>query len=517
MATAAPLFANRSKASSKSTASASLAPRVPAHEQAGYHGFLPAVPREISAATPALRQQLPGVSAVLQSPGQLLDSQTRAFVESRFGRDFSSVRLHTDTAAAESARSVSALAYTAGNHIVFDRGRYAPDTVSGRRLLIHELAHVAQQGGRSAMPQSNWRLGSPSSATERAADNAVHAVEQMPRMQGGFIASQLAGMASTEPILHRAVATWGGEWNTETYKERATKDGIDEIKLHFKPKDPVDATMIAIVQKVTSKKSGAIRNVSATSPATIGARSIPAGSPGEGANIDQLAEFRNPLYATGAGKANDHLYDTPVDTAANIGQHGFHHRDDKGVVHERDAVLRDTPRLGNAGPNSSQIFEDTALAVTGAQTGATYGSVQWGWQIDGAGAFSKLPLTKVSNDVVSGTFKQAQSLWNKGKDSAGNDLIKFYTASGKFVQTDNASLVADPADAGKTEIAKLPKDTRVEMIDIGIGQKFNRADPKVQWHKITVTEGALIGKTGWVLASQLGNSKTKAGPANAAP
>src|SRR4029077_18919432 len=52
------------------------------------------------------------VHAVLRSPGQPLDVRTRAFFELRFGHDFSQVRVHTDTEAAESARKVNALAYT---------------------------------------------------------------------------------------------------------------------------------------------------------------------------------------------------------------------------------------------------------------------------------------------------------------------------------------------------------------------------------------------------------------------
>ena len=56
----------------------------------------------------------PIVHDVLRSPGAPLDAQTRAFMEPRFGHDFSRVRVHTDAQAAESARAVNALAYTVG-------------------------------------------------------------------------------------------------------------------------------------------------------------------------------------------------------------------------------------------------------------------------------------------------------------------------------------------------------------------------------------------------------------------
>jgi hypothetical protein len=66
--------------------------------------------------------------------------------------DFSQVRIHTDGQAAESAAAIGALAYTAGRDIVFATGRYEPASEAGRRLLAHELAHVAQHG---QAPQAN--------------------------------------------------------------------------------------------------------------------------------------------------------------------------------------------------------------------------------------------------------------------------------------------------------------------------------------------------------------------------
>lgn len=149
----------------------------------------------------------PIVHDVLRSPGQPLDPQTRAFMESRFGHalsrvsiqpigaeniqskltinspgdefereanqvaeqasratdvdpveaatkphhDFSQVHIHTDAQAAESARAVNALAYTVGQHLIFGTGQYAPGTTAGNRLLAHELTHTIQQRSFSAL------------------------------------------------------------------------------------------------------------------------------------------------------------------------------------------------------------------------------------------------------------------------------------------------------------------------------------------------------------------------------
>ena len=112
---------------------------------------------------------VPIVHDVLSSPGQPLDASTRTFMESRFGHDFSQVRVHTDERAAESARTVNALAYTVGQDIVFKEGHYQPSVPAGQPLLAHELAHVVQQGrGGSIPPQL-----SPQSPLEQAADSTA--------------------------------------------------------------------------------------------------------------------------------------------------------------------------------------------------------------------------------------------------------------------------------------------------------------------------------------------------------
>src|SRR6266568_4694883 len=104
----------------------------------------------------------PIVHEVLSSPGQLLDAGTRAFMEPRFGHDFSQVRVHTDARAAESARAVNALAYTVGQDVVFGAGQYEPETSGGKRLMAHELTHVVQQGiGYSSGVQEKLTVNTP--------------------------------------------------------------------------------------------------------------------------------------------------------------------------------------------------------------------------------------------------------------------------------------------------------------------------------------------------------------------
>lgn len=100
-----------------------------------------------SSGVPAAGEAPEIVHEVLASGGQPLGGKTVADMSARFGHDFGRVRVHTDARAAESARALSAHAYTVGPHIAFDSGRYAPETTDGGKLLAHELTHVMQQSG----------------------------------------------------------------------------------------------------------------------------------------------------------------------------------------------------------------------------------------------------------------------------------------------------------------------------------------------------------------------------------
>jgi hypothetical protein len=118
------------------------------------------------------------VHEVLRTPGQPLDRATRAYMEPRFGHDFSRVRVHTDERAAESARAVNSLAYTVGPDIVFGAQQYAPSSTSGRRLLAHELAHTIQQSGAAGSLMTSLRVGAADDTHEREAEaRAAQVVE----------------------------------------------------------------------------------------------------------------------------------------------------------------------------------------------------------------------------------------------------------------------------------------------------------------------------------------------------
>lgn len=125
-------------------------------------GGVPCSQCEDEPETLAQRKAAPGPGKNIACPetlpqnlglGRPLDGGTRLFMESRFGSDFSQVRIHDGANAASAAQSVNALAYTVGHDIVFGEGRYAPATTDGRKLLAHELTHVLQQGASSQVVQ----------------------------------------------------------------------------------------------------------------------------------------------------------------------------------------------------------------------------------------------------------------------------------------------------------------------------------------------------------------------------
>ena len=108
-----------------------------------------------------------------------LEGSVRARMETRFGAEFGSVRIHADATAAESARSIGAAAYTVGRDIVFGAGRYQPHSAAGQRLLAHELAHVVQQShGGSASPSAEARA-------DQAADQATQGRPVSTQALGG--------------------------------------------------------------------------------------------------------------------------------------------------------------------------------------------------------------------------------------------------------------------------------------------------------------------------------------------
>jgi hypothetical protein len=74
--------------------------------------------------------------------GNPLPDPVRAYMEPRFGADFSDVRIHTGSDALQMSQAVGAQAFTHGSDIYYGEGHSPTDLA----LAAHELTHVVQQG-----------------------------------------------------------------------------------------------------------------------------------------------------------------------------------------------------------------------------------------------------------------------------------------------------------------------------------------------------------------------------------
>ena len=174
----------------------------------------------------------PIVHEVLRSPGQPLDLQTRAFMEPRFGHNFSHVRVHTDEKASMSARAVNALAYAVGSHIAVRQDKHSPGTPEGRRLLAHELAHVVQQSAGTGG-------GDPESCADVAAKRIGDGQPVNP-----------ASVGSAPVGLHRQHAEADDDWF---------------LKL-WSLKTQLEAISLTSAMRLSQKKKGVIPPIPANSP-----------------------------------------------------------------------------------------------------------------------------------------------------------------------------------------------------------------------------------------------------------
>lgn len=148
------------------------------------------------------------VDAALATDGQRLDPANRGLMETRFHRDFSQVRVHVDAASVASAEALHAHAYATGNDIVFGRGAYAPHTATGRHLIAHELAHVAQQsraGTGLPMPRLLQRQPTSLAAIPEAERRAIHVGTTAVSVPTERITAFFTRMPSGEPSESRSI------------------------------------------------------------------------------------------------------------------------------------------------------------------------------------------------------------------------------------------------------------------------------------------------------------------------
>jgi len=200
------------------------------------------------------------VSGILSSSGHPLDAATGEFMASRFGQDFSHVRIHTGPRADSAARAVQARAFTLDHDIVFADGQYDPHGTRGRQLLAHELTHVLQQ-----RPAAGGGVGSavalraPAGSVQRqpsgdkGADDA--AFWEWWKLVVGFEGSLEAWKKQPANKNDRGGQTnWGV--TKQTYMARAKALGLDPTEAGFAAMTPDQAMLFG---RMLWKSSGASR------------------------------------------------------------------------------------------------------------------------------------------------------------------------------------------------------------------------------------------------------------------
>ena len=141
--------------------------------------------------------------------GSPLAPDVKGEMESRLGHDFSDVRVHNDSQAHESARSVNTHAYTVGSNVVFQRDSFDPSSSEGKTMLAHELTHVVQQRSGPVDGTSTGggiKVSDPSDRFEREASANAERAMSAPAPAAQLSASPAAVQRDEAPAEEEDVA-----------------------------------------------------------------------------------------------------------------------------------------------------------------------------------------------------------------------------------------------------------------------------------------------------------------------
>ncbi|MEO7312803.1 MAG: DUF4157 domain-containing protein [Chitinophagaceae bacterium] len=153
-----------------------------------------------------------------QSSGKHMDSHTQQFMESRFNADFSGVKIHTGSSAVSMSSNINAQAFTHGNNIYFNAGKYSPGTGQGRHLLAHELTHTIQQGAaKSVQPFLSTKLN-----TQTSTPGATCCKKEFLQLSQGGVVQLQEDSEETEDAVQPSMV--------QTKTQAPTQDTRPELK-----------------------------------------------------------------------------------------------------------------------------------------------------------------------------------------------------------------------------------------------------------------------------------------------
>ncbi|HEY9778928.1 MAG TPA: DUF4157 domain-containing protein [Leptolyngbyaceae cyanobacterium] len=162
------------------------------HNLSRMHSAIPSTPIQPKV---GLAQPLQHQKITLANGGSPLPKPVLQKMEAAFGTNFSDVRTHEGS----EAKSIGAIAYTQGNHIHFQPGRYNPMSQSGQQLLGHELTHIVQQrAGQVKIPQNKGTVINSNPNLEKEADIQGAKAAQGERVQVADVGSGLQRQATSK-------------------------------------------------------------------------------------------------------------------------------------------------------------------------------------------------------------------------------------------------------------------------------------------------------------------------------
>ena len=292
--------------------------------------------------------------------------------------------------------------YAKGTYVAVSReGRTWHGVVTG---IVHHLHNTyrIRVGGTNReveVPAGDVRLHSAISASPTAAVAA---------------AARMIAASKEERRDGESVNTAGGTWTAVEYNSKMgyldpSARGL-HMKLSFTPNDTVNATNIVLVQTVKTTQNSALYYLNS---AAIKARSV------DGVSIDQMGTSIRPEYASNPGAGGGGFGSAAVQGGA--GEHGYRYQlHGQWVV--KAAWLEDNPHFRHIVSASGQVFETTAIAAAGVDTGRYYGSVRWGWSWQPGGAVRLIPLAVVTAGYgASAEFRRSADRWNRTRIGEGVD------------------------------------------------------------------------------------------------
>ncbi|GAB4206981.1 MAG: hypothetical protein OHK0022_34620 [Roseiflexaceae bacterium] len=287
----------------------------------------------------------------MRGGGNPLPASERSFFEHRFGHDFSQIRIHADSRAAETAQSLDARAFTVGTDIAFDAGEYQPGTTSGRELLAHELTHTIQQTGGIATK----RIQRKADDEERSPAELV--AEAAQQLSDDEVAQQAVPPIEARPVAlpDAVVEDSGGAASGEgaasapapAAQEQHTPDAAEQPTATSSPTPATPATASPAVPAQTATPAPTPAATEANHPTVQPAEASEAASAPSGS----------------ADTSTEQAAATPQQGASGSGQAGYTGAEDDDILVQRMPAGRMIQRAPRS-PDADPAFQAVAASVT---------------------------------------------------------------------------------------------------------------------------------------------------------